>query len=566
MTVARPAVGLSAPAGTGHATARGNATDAGAVAALEAALNARAPGVHASTPLVRQLARGVGRMLELDAETLAILDVAVRVRDIGMIALPDEVVLATAALTPAGWTQINRHPELGEQLLEDLPIATPVAEIVRSHHERWDGDGYPDGLRGDAIPLLSRIIATCDAFVAIASDRPHRQRISAAAALDLIGVESAAQFDPLTVDALRTALTHAQSPSIAADEARAGLAAPPPARSPEGVLDLKWALDECAVIPAFEPAYERVIAVATAEHASGGEIVAAVEADTGLTVAVLRHAQDPQARRAIVNVADAVAALGATGVQQAVSALPRAEFPWRTSRLQVLMHRSLVHAQAVARAADRIARKLDLPQRDDLLAAALLHDVGKLVLGRGIADYPHQGDRAGTPEARVREEQRSWNVDHASLGGLLLARWGLPAALARVVAGHHSAESDRDLATYVRLADMVAHHAQGDPVDRGKMLALANLSGLSPYALREILFDLPHASGSQRRRAEPSPLSPRETSVLRLLADGKRYQEIAHELGVAPTTIRTHLHSVCSKLGVQDRAQAVLHAAEMGWL
>ena len=565
MTAARPAVGPSAPAGTGHAPARGNATDAGAVAALEAALNARAPGVHASTPLVRQLARGVGRMLELDAEALAILDVAVRVRDVGMIALPDEVVLATAALTPAGWAQINRHPVLGEQLLDDLPIATPVAEIVRSHHERWDGDGYPDGLRGDAIPLLSRIIATCDAFVAIASDRPHRRRISAAAALDLIGVESAAQFDPLTVEALRTALTHAQSPSTAADEAAAGLAAPRPA-SPEGVLDLKRALDECAVIPAFEPAYERVIAAATAEHPSGGEIVAAVEADTGLTVAVLRHAQTLQARRAIVNVADAVAELGATGVQEAVRAVPRAEFPWRTSRLQVLMHRSLVHAQAVARAADRIARKLDLPRRDDLLAAALLHDVGKLALGRGIADYPHHGDRAGTPEARVREEQRSWNVDHASLGGLLLARWGLPAALARVVAGHHSAESDRDLATYVRLADMVAHHAQGDPVDRGKMLELANLSGLSPTALREILFDLPHSSGSQRRRAEPSPLSPRETSVLRLLADGKQYKEIALELGVAPTTVRTHLHSVCSKLGVQDRAQAVLHTAEMGWL
>ena len=98
------------------------------------------------------------------------------------------------------------------------------------------------------------------------------------------------------------------------------------------------------------------------------------------------------------------------------------------------------------------------------------------------------------------------------------------------------------------------------------MLELANLSGLSPTALRDILFDLPHSSGSQRRRAEPSPLSPRETAVLRLLADGKHYKEIAHDLGVAPTTIRTHLHSVYGKLGVQDRAQAVLHSAEMGWL
>jgi DNA-binding NarL/FixJ family response regulator len=170
------------------------------------------------------------------------------------------------------------------------------------------------------------------------------------------------------------------------------------------------------------------------------------------------------------------------------------------------------------------------------------------------------------PEERVRQERRVWGMDHASVGGVLLRRWGLPNRLADAVAAHHSAEAENDVATYVRLADMVAHHAQGELVDRVKMLDLAHLCGLSPQLLRAILFDLPHSGGSRRRRAEPSPMSRRETTVLRLLAEGKRYKEIALELTVSASTVRTHLHNVYAKLDVDDRAQAVLRATEMGWL
>jgi putative nucleotidyltransferase with HDIG domain len=280
----------------------------------------------------------------------------------------------------------------------------------------------------------------------------------------------------------------------------------------------------------------------------------------------LRSAQKVTDRRRIDNVSDAVAALGPSGVEEAVKSLPRAEFPWRTSQLETLMHRSRVHAQAVARAADRIAQEVKLLERDDILVAALLHDIGKLVLGRAFPEYASTTERAATPEERIRQEQRAWGVDHASIGGLLLRRWGLPKGLASTVAAHHSSEGENATATYVRLADMVAHHAQGDTVDRGKMLHLAHVCGLSANALRSALFDLPHSGGSQRRRAERSPLTNRETAVLRILAQGKVYKVIAIELGVSSSTVRTHLHHVYAKLGVDDRAQAVLRATEMGWI
>jgi putative nucleotidyltransferase with HDIG domain len=231
------------------------------------------------------------------------------------------------------------------------------------------------------------------------------------------------------------------------------------------------------------------------------------------------------------------------------------------------MHHARVHAQAVSRAAQRIARELELKSVDELIVVALLHDVGKLVLGHargGVLNAPDT--RTATPETRIQHERRATGLDHPSLGALLLRRWKLPDRLSDAVARHHQAEEGRDLATLVRLADMVAHHAHGDAVDRALMLRVAEACRLPVTALRDALFDLPHSGGSERRRAEPSPLSTRETAIVRRLAEGKLYKEIARDLGLSNSTVRTHLHNAYSKLQVADRAQAVLLATEMGWI
>lgn len=538
-------------------------------AALEATLRARAPGVYASTPMVRQLASKVSRELGLGADSVALLDLSVRVRDVGMIALPDSVVLATGRLAPADWELVNRHPVIGAQLLEELAVVAVAAPIVRSHHERWDGDGYPDGSEGDAIPLLSRVIATCDSFVAITSDRPHRRGLGSEVALEHVSRERGSQLDPQIVDALIAALDETRRRTgrrkrMVHPANRLGSTLQPPIG---GWGDLRSAMRDFDLMPAFAPACERALAALTTPSGPRGELVAAVESDTGLTVAILRQAQTVAGRNSIANVPDAIVALSLAEIEKAVKAAPHAEFPWRTSPLEVLLHRSRVHAQAVMRAADRIARELELEQRDDLIVAALLHDIGKLVLGRARPDYVDLVDvRATNPEGRVRQEQQALGMDHAALGGLLVARWGLPRELASSVSAHHSSEAETEIATHVRLADMVAHHGQGDAVDRGQMVRLCHVCGLSLSGLREVLFDLPHSAGSRRRRAEPSPLSARQTQVLRLLAQGKIYRAIALELGISNSTARTHLQKTYRKLGVDNRAQAVLRATEMGWI
>jgi putative nucleotidyltransferase with HDIG domain len=361
----------------------------------------------------------------------------------------------------------------------------------------------------------------------------------------------------------------ASAARVAAGRRMVHVAGQPPSRQPAGGSwdELAGVIADFDLVPAFAPALERVLAAISTTGSSGGELVAAIESDTGLTVAVLRRAQTVAARRPIANVPDAIAALSLDEIEQAIKAVPRAEFPWRTSPLEVLLHRSRVHAQGVMRAADRIARELGLAERDDVLVAALLHDVGKLVLERAHPDHAQLiNARTSNPEKRIREERRAFRMDHASLGGLLLGRWGLPDRLADTVAKHHSSEDKNEVATHVSLADMVAHHGQGDAVDRGKMLRLCHMCGLSVNSLRDVLFDLPHSGGSQRRRSEPSPLSPRQTEVLRIFAEGKASKTIALELGISSSTARSHLQSTYDKLGVDDRMHAVLRATEMGWI
>jgi putative nucleotidyltransferase with HDIG domain len=319
-------------------------------------------------------------------------------------------------------------------------------------------------------------------------------------------------------------------------------------------------------LPAFGPACDHALAAAMSESASSGsDLVTAIESDTGLTVAVLRRAQRLPGRRPIINVPDAVEGLGHDRVQAVVERIARAAFPWRTAQ-EALIHDVRVHSQTVAQAAHRVAEEVGFADRDDLIAAALLHDVGKLVVALAIGDTGWAADTRGTtPEQRVRDERQRLTLDHATLGALLAERWGLPERISDTIASHHRSDAEADLTSVLRLADMVAHQARGDSVDRRIMLRLASLCGLSVAALKETLFDLPQ-SGSPRRRAQPCPLTKRETAALRGIASGKVYKEIATDLGVTASTVRSHLQRVYAKLEVADRAQAVLLATRMNWI
>lgn len=334
-------------------------------------------------------------------------------------------------------------------------------------------------------------------------------------------------------------------------------------RAPNRPSQLPRAIAELDVIPVFGPAAERALAAASFGGANA-ELIRAIESDIGLTVAVLGLAGRDRGTAA-TSVADAVATLGAPAIADAIVGLPRLTFPWQ-SGFEALLLQSRVHVQAVARAIDRLAHLVRPFERDELVAAALLHDVGKLLLAKIWPGFGALTALRHTPEELLAHERRSLGYDHATLGAMLVQRWDLHERFMMAVSRHHSAQRAGAMATFVRLADMVVHHAHGEAVDRELMLRLAAACELSAGSLRDVVFDLPHAGGSARRRAEPSPLSSREREILELVAEGRVAADIADQLALSESTVRTHLHKTYAKLEVPDRAQAVLKATEMAWI
>jgi len=166
------------------------------VRALAAAVDARDPVTEHHSRKVAALAVMLAAEIGLDAGKAALLELAGLLHDVGNIGLPDSILHKRTALTAAERVQVQGHPELGQRIL----ASTRLGEIlpwVRHHHERWDGAGYPDRLAGEKIPVESRILAVCDSYEAMTTDRPYRMAMSRQAALQEIDLNLGTQFDPL---------------------------------------------------------------------------------------------------------------------------------------------------------------------------------------------------------------------------------------------------------------------------------------------------------------------------------------------------------------------------------
>jgi diguanylate cyclase (GGDEF)-like protein len=160
----------------------------------------REPEMESHADDVTRLAVEVGREMGLDGEEIDVLARAAEMHDVGKIAIPDEILNKPGQLDQMEWELMRRHTLIGERILGASPALAPVAALVRCAHERWDGAGYPDGLRGDEIPLGSRIIFVCDAFDAMTSDRPYKQAMTETEALAELRLNAGTQFDPAVVN------------------------------------------------------------------------------------------------------------------------------------------------------------------------------------------------------------------------------------------------------------------------------------------------------------------------------------------------------------------------------
>jgi putative nucleotidyltransferase with HDIG domain len=330
---------------------------------------------------------------------------------------------------------------------------------------------------------------------------------------------------------------------------------------------LTMAFEALEAFPALAESRDRLLAVISKDHVATADVVSAVESDVALIIAVLRLANRIQdGRTRVETVVGAVEALSPQTVQAVATRVRTFDFFERASVWDAAPERFRLHALATQHAADRLAAEVGYEHRDRLTVTSLLHDIGKLVLLHAYPGYPSQVHRgARTPEERIHQERRELGVDHALVGGVLVRRWGLPASVATPIERHHNPEVEGE-ASFIRLADMLAHYEQGARVSPTEMLRTARSVGLGPQELRRVMYELPSSTSQRQRHVDPCPLSGRELGVLQRLAEGKVYKQIAHELTLSTSTVRTHLHNIYGKLGAVDRAQAVLIATERGWL
>ncbi|HXI91115.1 MAG TPA: HD-GYP domain-containing protein, partial [Blastocatellia bacterium] len=171
------------------------------VEALATAIDAKDEITHDHVYRVQVYACGLARHFGLSEPEIEALKAGALLHDVGKIAVPDYILNKPGKLTAAEFEKMKIHTVVGAQILERVNFPYPVVPIVRHHHERWDGRGYPDGLKGDLIPLTARILTVADCFDAVREDRQYRKGMSRDEACQFLSGNAAAQFDPNVVEA-----------------------------------------------------------------------------------------------------------------------------------------------------------------------------------------------------------------------------------------------------------------------------------------------------------------------------------------------------------------------------
>jgi len=173
-----------------------NTTHSSIINSIQATMHESRNGTEEHSDRMIKLSIELGSALGLSDEQLLELDLLSRLHDIGKICIDERILSKPGKLTEAEWAKVKQHPEVGYKIAQASAELVRISKLILCHHERWDGNGYPQGLSGVNIPLLSRIIAIIDAYDAMTQDRPYRKAMPKESAISEIIDNADKQFDP----------------------------------------------------------------------------------------------------------------------------------------------------------------------------------------------------------------------------------------------------------------------------------------------------------------------------------------------------------------------------------
>lgn len=472
---------------------------------LTAALEARDSYTSGHSERVAKYALAVvhelemGGVVEYSEELRTTVRLAAFLHDIGKIGVSDTILHKPGDLTQEEYAIMKTHTLKGAQILEGLPELADVVPGIVSHHERWDGKGYPHGLRGSEIPFLAKLIGIADALDAMTTDRPYTKGMPLDAAVKILREKAGTGFDPEIVAALSTA----HRSGLLAEGGMDAL--PAAAESADYVTIESLFSHEIRDLPALPQIVTQILERTRDPNCPAREIVRLISRDQALVIRILRLVNSAYYgfSRKIATINLAVAILGYRAVQNLVLNVGLASmFRDIMNSTDARRVELFEHSMECAVLAKAIAARLPAleVQQDEAFTAGLLHDIGKIVLeqhapGEAMHVAAAQEEKG---MSSLEAEKEILGVDHAAIGEWIAMRWNIPTRLREAILYHHrphaaleKAPGAYNLVKVIALADQIYYLMREsiDPAEIQGGLAASPVSdsGLTAEAIAQIL-------------------------------------------------------------------------------
>ncbi len=401
----------------------------GLVASLVHALEIRQPVEVGHSTRVAHYALAIAHELGVPEEDRITLRLGALLHDVGKLTLPGLVLGKPAELTEEEYAIARAHTTRGYRLLSGVAGLREVRDIVRWHHEAYDGSGYPDGLRGGQIPLLARIVAVAETYDAMTSPRPYQTPVSHEEALAKLTEAAGKQFDPEVVAALERLRVH---------------------------QNIWKTLERSDNLPVISAVLTRALELLCTPQPDFEELAQVLGSDPGFVTRILRYVNSARfgLLTQVTDIRRALVVLGMRQIYRIVVAASTRDV-LSTDELRDLWEHSLTTAFA----AETIAVSAPSVLPNEAFLAGLLHDLGKVVLCRAfpsayrkVLALEEHGVMSYIAETLV------FGANHAEVGAWLAKRWDLPDSIVTALEKHHSfAVAAEPLVAVVALADQAAH-------------------------------------------------------------------------------------------------------------